>query len=146
MAVAADTRTPVGAIHVHHGLSANADDWARFCGEFCAARRVPLTVRKVDVERGPRISVEAAARDSRYAALERAATEQRALAVLFAHHADDQAETMLLQLFRGAGPRGEGHPGDDGDDANHANKRSDRYRDEDIIDLGDLSTDDTQRR
>lgn len=106
LAVAAECRTPVGAIHVHHGLSANADAWARFCRATCAARGVPLTVCTVDVAREPRTSIEAAARDARYAALAPAAIRHRALAVLLAHHADDQAETMLLQLLRGAGPRG----------------------------------------
>jgi tRNA(Ile)-lysidine synthase len=99
-------RCDVVAFHVHHGLSAHADAWSRFCAGVCAARGVPLHVRRVRVPRMPRGSVEAAARTARYAALAALAREHTVDAVLLAHHADDQAETMLLQLLRGAGPRG----------------------------------------
>ena len=99
--VAANVRCDVIALHVHHGLSANAGDWSTFCGELCAARGVAYAMREVRVASGARISVEAAARAARYDALEALAREHRASAVLLAHHADDQAETMLLQLLRG---------------------------------------------
>jgi tRNA(Ile)-lysidine synthase len=105
-AIASVVRVRVHAIHVHHGLSLNADRWSSFCADFCAARGVPLSMRRVTVERRPRVSLEAAARDARYAALADAARESGLSAVLLAHHADDQAETLLLQLLRGAGPRG----------------------------------------
>jgi tRNA(Ile)-lysidine synthase len=88
------------ALHVNHRLSPFASEWARFCREACAARGVPCRVVKVDVARGN--STEAAARDARYAALRKS----RAEVVVLAHNADDQAETVLLQLFRGAGVRG----------------------------------------
>lgn len=106
LAIAPQARFHVTALHVDHGLSVNAAQWSRFCSELCAARAVSYHVRSVRVERGARISVEAAARTARYAALGELAREQAAAAVLLAHHADDQAETLLLQLFRGAGPRG----------------------------------------
>jgi tRNA(Ile)-lysidine synthase len=92
----------LSAAHVHHGLSAHADAWAAFCVEACASCSVPLAVHRVHVVRAGGDSVEAAARAARYAAL---ATIDADLVAL-AHHADDQAETMLLQLMRGAGPPG----------------------------------------
>jgi tRNA(Ile)-lysidine synthase len=103
---ASTARCSVVAFHVDHRLSVHAEAWSQFCREVCAARGVPCDVRRVQVERGPRVSTEAAARTARYAALADMAREHAAAAVLLAHHADDQAETLLLQLFRGAGPRG----------------------------------------
>ncbi|MGE5169104.1 MAG: tRNA lysidine(34) synthetase TilS [Rudaea sp.] len=96
----------VCAFHVHHGLSANASAWADFCREACAGAGVPLAVREVVVAQARAFGVEAAARRARYVALADLAREHRVDAVLLAHHADDQAETTLLQLLRGAGPRG----------------------------------------
>ena len=89
------------ALHVDHGLSPHAAAWARFCRALCRRWRVPLAVRRVNVlkrGRGP----EAAARAARQAAFARHGAEVVALA----HHLDDQAETVLLRLLRGAGPRG----------------------------------------
>jgi tRNA(Ile)-lysidine synthase len=99
-------RYPVLALHVDHGLSPRAAAWADFCRQFCAARDTACHVQRIDVKRGPRASIEAAARTARYAALDEMARAQHADAVLLGHHADDQAETTLLQLMRGAGPRG----------------------------------------
>jgi tRNA(Ile)-lysidine synthase len=91
----------VSAIHVHHGLSPNADGWAAFCRRLCARLGVPLTVKKVKVvKRGE--GLEAAARDARYAVFKQVPDEALALA----HNLDDQAETVLMNLLRGAGVRG----------------------------------------
>jgi tRNA(Ile)-lysidine synthase len=89
------------AVHVHHGLSRHADDWARFCRALCRRWRVPLTVRRVKVEKRGR-GLEAAARAARHAVFARHAAPVIALA----HQLDDQAETVLLNLLRGAGVRG----------------------------------------
>jgi tRNA(Ile)-lysidine synthase len=92
----------ISAIHVHHGISRHADRWAAFCTEQCQARGVPLVIRRLSLARGRGTSLEAAARKLRYEALRDADADLVALA----HHADDQAETLLLQLLRGAGPHG----------------------------------------
>ncbi len=92
----------VVAIHVHHGLSRNADAWVAHCEAECARRSVPLIVRHVEVKRRGR-GIEAAAREVRYAALAEAAREADARIVMTAHHRDDRLETFLLQWMRGAG-------------------------------------------
>lgn len=101
---AAAERIVVSALHVHHGISPNADAWAAFCTAECARRNIPLAVARVSVVRTPGQSLEAAARTARYAAFAIVDADVIALA----HHADDQAETLLLQLLRGAGPQGLG--------------------------------------
>lgn len=90
----------LGALHVNHQLSPNAASWARFCRALCRSRGIDCRVRKVHVDEGN--SIERAARDARYAALLSAKADHVALA----HNRDDQAETVLLQLLRGAGVRG----------------------------------------
>ena len=100
-----DARTSarkVTAVHVHHGLSPNADAWAAFCRETCARLDVPLDVERVSVDRDAPEGLEAAARAARYAVY--AARSEPFIAL--AHHRDDQAETVLLQLLRGTGLKG----------------------------------------
>ncbi|HKQ29554.1 MAG TPA: tRNA lysidine(34) synthetase TilS [Burkholderiales bacterium] len=91
----------LSAIHVHHGLSPNADSWAKFCGRLCKRWNVPLAVRRVKVKPSGR-GLEAAAREARYRAFGR----HKAEVIALAHHLDDQAETVLMNLLRGAGIRG----------------------------------------
>jgi tRNA(Ile)-lysidine synthase len=91
------------AIHVHHGLQAAADDFARHCAGVCETLGVPLQLLHVDARHGPGESPEDAARKARYSALARCAASLGVKSVLLAHHADDQVETLLLALSRGAG-------------------------------------------
>ncbi|HET9763994.1 MAG TPA: tRNA lysidine(34) synthetase TilS, partial [Casimicrobiaceae bacterium] len=100
--VAPDRRIGLSAVHVHHGISPHADAWAAFCAEQCAARGVPLSIHRLAIGRARGGSLEARARKLRYERLRSADADLVALA----HHADDQAETLLLQLLRGAGPHG----------------------------------------
>ena len=95
-------RRKVTALHVHHGLSPNADTWVKFCERFCANHGVPLTVERVRVNPDATGGVEAAARMARYAAY--AARPEPFIAL--AHHLDDQAETVLFQMLRGTGLKG----------------------------------------
>jgi len=97
-------RTRLRAVHVHHGLHANADKWSVHCSAVAKQYDVPLTILRVKVARTRGASLEAAAREARYEALaaELAADE----VLLTAHHEDDQLETVLLQLMRGAGIAG----------------------------------------
>lgn len=93
----------VRAIHVHHGLQDAADEFVRVCKSVCAQIGVPLQVIKVDARHAPGESPEDAARRARYAALTGAAKTQGLQGVLLGQHADDQVETLLLALSRGAG-------------------------------------------
>jgi tRNA(Ile)-lysidine synthase len=95
-------RFELGAVHVNHQLSPNAARWARFCVQACAQRGVPCRVAKVAVTKGA--SLERAAREARYEALSRS----RADWLVLAHNKDDQVETVLMQLLRGAGVKGLG--------------------------------------
>ncbi|BBI99843.1 tRNA(Ile)-lysidine synthase [Ferrigenium kumadai] len=92
----------LSALHVHHGISLNADAWADFCAALCARHDIPLTIERVDIAPLRDHGIEAAARKLRHAAFARQPCDFVALA----HHADDQAETLLLQLLRGAGVKG----------------------------------------
>ncbi|MEO0996393.1 MAG: tRNA lysidine(34) synthetase TilS [Pseudomonadota bacterium] len=97
-------RDAVGAVHVNHGLQPGADAWARHCARICERLGLPFALLPAAVETAPGDSVEAAARQARYRAL--AAWLPAGTVLLTAQHADDQTETLLLQLLRGAGPAG----------------------------------------
>lgn len=92
----------VTALHVNHGLSPNATKWVKFCERFCANHGVPLAVEEVQVDPRSPLGLEAAARMARYAVY--AGRDEPYIAL--AHHLDDQAETVLLQLLRGTGLKG----------------------------------------
>ncbi len=103
--IASAARWPgqVHAIHIHHGLQAAADGFALHCEAFCAGLGVPLQVLRVDGRHAAGQSPEDAARTARYHALASAAQASGLRQVLLAQHADDQVETVLLALSRGAG-------------------------------------------
>ncbi|TFY91646.1 tRNA lysidine(34) synthetase TilS [Pseudomonas kairouanensis] len=93
---------PLSAIHVHHGLQAAADAWPAHCQSVCDSLGVPLRVMRVQVQ--PGASLERAARDARYQAFTEVIGAGEVL--LTGQHRDDQAETLLFRLLRGAGVRG----------------------------------------
>jgi len=94
----------VAALHVHHGLQSAADGFEAHCRKLCANLNIPLRVAHVDARAVSGQSPEDAARRSRYAAFKHLATDGPELgSVALAQHADDQVETLLLALSRGAG-------------------------------------------
>jgi tRNA(Ile)-lysidine synthase len=93
----------VSAVHIHHGLQAAADSFETHCRTLCERLRVPLSVIRVDARNARGESPEDAARIARYVGLAEAAAPLGARSVLLAQHADDQVETLLLALGRGAG-------------------------------------------
>ena len=100
----------VRAIHVHHGLQAAADGFEQHCVDLCERLEVPLVVQRVDARPAPGQSPEDAARQARYKAFEVVAQVNKAQpaiqSIALAQHADDQVETLLLALSRGAGVAG----------------------------------------
>lgn len=99
-----DTDCDLSAIHVNHGLNTDAGRWASHCQEVCNQLSVPLDILQVDGRPCRGESPEAAARHARYQAFSHLMEKDDCL--LTAHHIDDQAETLLLQLLRGSGPHG----------------------------------------
>ena len=95
---------PLRALHVHHGLHAQADDWAAHCQHICDELGVPLEIVHVAVARDSGLGPEGAARAARHAAFAQALGVGEILTL--AHHQDDQAETFLLRALRGAGTEG----------------------------------------
>lgn len=92
------------ALHVDHGLHRESSDWAAHCARFCEALDVPLVALRINVDGTSGEGIEAAARKARYGAFEESLHDGEWLAL--AHHRDDQVETVLLKLLRGAGPDG----------------------------------------
>src|SRR5690606_12567550 len=100
--LAAPREYTLDCLHVHHGLSPNADRWAEFAQRTAAGYGIACRVRKVNPADYPGLGVEGAARAARYAAYAECDTDF----IVLAHHRDDQAETLRLLLARGAGVQG----------------------------------------
>jgi tRNA(Ile)-lysidine synthase len=94
----------LGAVHADHGIHPDAAAWAEHCREVCAGLAVPFSLVRLSLDLSPGESREAVARRARYHALATLLGPDDVL--LTAHHRDDQAETLLLQLLRGSGPSG----------------------------------------
>jgi tRNA(Ile)-lysidine synthase len=90
------------AVHVHHGLSSQAGNWAEFCAQLCETHAVELSIHRVHIADADPAGIEAAARRAR----QQVFSGLDADFIVTAHQQDDQAETLLLQLLRGAGPKG----------------------------------------
>ncbi len=99
-------RAPLLALHVHHGLQAQADQWDRFCAELCRDWGVEYRAARVAVVPAHGEGLEAAARRARYRALTELCEQHNVGWLLFGHHLDDQVETVLMRLFRGSGVHG----------------------------------------
>jgi tRNA(Ile)-lysidine synthase len=103
---AARHRMQLFAFHIHHGISPNADDWMTHCRRECERLGIAFDARRVELARREESGLEEAARISRYAALGDMCRAHGVPLLLTAHHQDDQAETVLLQLLRGSGVAG----------------------------------------
>ena len=95
---------PLQAVHFHHGLQADADAWEEHCRAFCTIRDIPYLAVKLEIDSGGKSSTEEAARNSRYRAVANVLGPQEMY--LTAHHAEDLAETLFLNLLRGSGIEG----------------------------------------
>ncbi len=95
---------PVSAVHVNHGIHPDADHWQQQCEHFCQQYGIELTCLRIELNNRSGKGLEAEARHLRYEAI--AALLKPADCLLTAHHADDQAETLLLNLMRGSGVDG----------------------------------------
>ncbi len=97
-------KLPIHAVHINHHLQSDCDRWQQLCEEFCNDLSIPLTIQHARITKQPQKSLEELARHTRYAFLEKMLNAKSA--IITAHHQDDLAETILLQLLRGAGPAG----------------------------------------
>lgn len=95
---------PIHALHFHHGLQAEAEDWQKHCERFCKKRDIPFHSERLDISGETGASLEEAARNARYRAVARIIGPEELY--LTAHHAEDQAETLFLNLMRGSGIEG----------------------------------------
>lgn len=105
---AAARRMKLFAFHIHHGISLNADDWLAHCQRECERLGIAFEARRINLAKREDSGLEEAARVSRYAALGDLCRMHNVPLLLTAHHQDDQAETVLLQLLRGSGVAGLG--------------------------------------
>ncbi len=92
----------LSAIHVNHGISANAGKWNSFCQRLCCSWGILLKTRTLKIIKEPGLSLEAISREGRYCIFGKLKADY----VVLAQHLDDQAETLMLQLLRGAGVKG----------------------------------------
>lgn len=92
----------MAAVHVEHGISTCAGQWSAFCRALCDSLAVPLSIHRLKIRKQPQESLEAAAREARYQIFKAIEADY----VVLAQHQDDQVETLLLQLLRGAGVKG----------------------------------------
>lgn len=104
LAIRDELTAEIHAVHVNHGLQTNALQWAESCSEFCRSNAILITILEIDARCKKGESQEAVARTKRYQAISDLMQDGDIL--LTAHHSDDQAETVLLQLLRGSGPSG----------------------------------------
>ena len=95
---------PISACHVNHGLSANALQWQTAAESYCKQLHIPLIICPLKLAKIKQQSLEAVAREARYKALKESSPENAL--IVTGHHGDDQAETFLLALKRGAGVKG----------------------------------------
>ena len=97
-------RFKLTAFHVNHGISPNSNEWEKFCLDLCSKNSIPTETAKLKIRKLSGTSLEANARDARYQEFKNIKADY----VILAQHLDDQAETLLLQMLRGAGVKGLG--------------------------------------
>ncbi|WP_114413435.1 tRNA lysidine(34) synthetase TilS [Marinomonas foliarum] len=100
--ISVEQKRQLVVLHVHHGLSANADNWLKHCEMICTNLDVSFVAERVQLE--AQASLEDAARNARYQAFHKVMGKQDV--ILLAHHAGDQVETLLFRLLRGTGGKG----------------------------------------